>query len=77
MLSCAAAVSFGIPAEQAITYDFKQKKSVPSDTFVAAVKQFQKENGLNTTGELNYPTLKAKSGTSVPEVIANFEGKSP
>jgi murein L,D-transpeptidase YcbB/YkuD len=72
----AAAESFGIPVEQAITYDRNQRKSVLSDDFTTALKQFQKQNGLKTTGELDYATLKAKSGANVPEIIANFEGKS-
>jgi hypothetical protein len=68
----AAAKVFEVPLEEALVYDPQQKKTVPSENLTTAVKQYQKDNGLTVTGELNYPTLKTKSGTSIGDVLTTF-----
>jgi hypothetical protein len=72
----AAATVFEVPLEEAVIYDPEQKKTVPSEKLTTAVKQYQKDNGLSVTGDLNYPTLKSKSGTSIGDVLPTFSVKA-
>jgi hypothetical protein len=62
-----AAKFFG--ASTAVTYDPKQKRTVPSPELQAKVEEFQKNNGLKKNGSLNYETLRAASGLTINDLL--------
>jgi hypothetical protein len=56
-------------ASSAVTYDPKQKEIVPSPELESKIEQFQNNQGLKQTGNLDYRTLQKASGKTTNDLL--------
>jgi len=64
-----AATAKALGVQKPVVFDFKKQKEVMSPELKSAVTSFQKDKGLEQTGRIDFPTLRASSREELPAML--------